>query len=272
METIGMTTALIAFCLFGITFGMIDICRVDNTFVKGDDRWVFLIVLYSLTGISLFVFLLILVYNILSGASFQGAKGTIIYFTILVTVRGAFSFFVTLHSHSKQKGERKQREINQIKKVKEKSEQRIISKVQIKNLNQLLHRVKNESSGLIPIVDEEMAEMVDAIRKKAHESYNEFSSRKVEFETVQEVLEEAVSDLLAVKEMIQPKKSDSITFYDILGVEVDDSQEEISKAYRDLIRIVHPDVALKGGNAAGNIATLVNLAYDHLKNNNGRRV
>jgi len=152
------------------------------------------------------------------------------------------------------------------KQIISKSEQRIISNAQKKSMSQLIHRAKEESSSLIPMADEEMAEMVDAIRKKSHESYNDFMGGKTEFEIAQGVLEEAISDLLALKEMVQPKNSDSITFYDILGVEADESPEEISKAYKKLIRLVHPDTAPKGTNeVANNITSLVNSVYDNLE-------
>ncbi len=150
--------------------------------------------------------------------------------------------------------------------VVEKGSDRINKKTQRKVAGHLIHRVKKESSKLIPLADEEMAEMVDAIRRKSHESYNDFISGKIEFEVAQGVLEEAVSDLLALKEMAQPKNSDSITFYDILGVEADDSKEEISKAYKNLIRLIHPDTAPKGADeAADNITSLVNSAYENLE-------
>jgi DnaJ domain len=154
----------------------------------------------------------------------------------------------------------------------EKTRSRTVFSSQRKVLNHLLQRTKQESSGLILLANEEMAEMIDAIRKKSHQVFNKFIRGKTVFEDVQVVLEEAISDLLSLKEMLIPQKSDAITFDDILGVKPGDSKKEIQKTYKNLMQILHPDRAPKGTEkSADNITTLINIAYEHIiKNNNGK--
>ncbi|MCK5415858.1 J domain-containing protein [Candidatus Parcubacteria bacterium] len=145
-----------------------------------------------------------------------------------------------------------------------KSKQRIISKAQKKSLSQLIHRVKEESSQLIPMIDKNIAEIVDAIRKKSHESYNNFMSGKVEFEIVQRILEETISDLLAIKEMTQVNRSDVIIFYDILGIKSNASDKKVSKAYMNLLKLIHPDTAPNGTEkVSNNLTAIINSAYDN---------
>lgn len=132
----------------------------------------------------------------------------------------------------------------------------------------LLQRIKQESSELIPLASEEMAEMIDTIRKKAHLIFNEFDSRKTSFKDVQTVLEEALADLLSLKEMLNPRRTDVITFDDILGIKPEDSEEKVKDAYKNLIQIVHPDrIPKELREKAGEITTLINSAYEHVKNN-----
>ena len=61
------------------------------------------------------------------------------------------------------------------------------------------------------------------------------------------------ADLTSLDEQVGPKPAfDNTNFYTVLGVRRNATQEDISKAYKRLARIWHPDMNIGGERKSGN--------------------
>jgi len=177
-------------------------------------------------------------------------KSNYIYILIVLLVIRTIIMIVIISTKITERKRKRERKIN--KKINKKAEKKVI--------NFLLHRTRKKINYLLSHIDTDTAEIVEAMRKKSNEIYNDFSHNKIDFKKAETTLEEIISDLIVIKGVVNADGAE-ITYHDLLGINVNAQETEIKSAYRNIMKIIHPDIA---GKECNNLTSLVNKAYDRL--------
>jgi hypothetical protein len=134
-----------------------------------------------------------------------------------------------------------------------------------KNIDFIHGLIKDLSAKFISLGNSETTQIIQALKDKAQDCKLRFLKNEISFSTTRGELIEIVKDLDTVGDILEAKNTDSIDYYDILGVKEGAEVKEIRKAFYELIKILHPDKS-QGNGYTANLAVLVNKAYTVLKN------
>jgi hypothetical protein len=120
--------------------------------------------------------------------------------------------------------------------------------------------IKNLSGTIIPQADGEALAVIQALNKKASSIAVKFSKGDVAYLKAREFLLQTHDELVMVANIFEAKNKNQLSYYGILGVSSQSTQEEIKKGYRSVIAAVHPD---RNGNNKhlAQVASMINVAY-----------
>lgn len=113
-----------------------------------------------------------------------------------------------------------------------------------KNIEDIKKRIHLLGGEIIPAGDESVLETVMAFRDQVQSHTERYIKREIKYIECKALLFGVLRELVMVHAIVQACES-RLTHYDFLGVkpnECNGNGEEIKKAYREIIKVIHPDL------------------------------
>ena len=141
-----------------------------------------------------------------------------------------------------------------------------LSSQEKKDIEYIVKEIRLLIGKLIPRGNQESLAILTALREKAIKKNDKYIKKIISYKKIRIFLLGILNDLAVVGDILEARNNDNqISYYSLFGIESRSNQEEVKKAYRNIIPVIHPDKH-NGNHYLESLTAIVTTVYSVLSN------